>query len=162
MTFMQSDEHLLRETLEAGADIYMQKPFETSVLQEVVGRCLANSEALNVLKFRQDEVNSMRCLLWQKSSGIGFTANLSPYFAKRAWRLILFFEHAPDAIAVTLSDGMLLEVNVILCSYTGYSKQELIGNPLSMLFSANHLAKHSFERFKDLSGEIVENERIIL
>lgn len=161
-TILQSDQQLLLEALEAGADLYLQKPFETSELKEVISRCLEISDVLNVLKSKQEEVNTMRWSLRQLSRGNDFNSGRTPYFAQRASRLVQLFESAPDAIAITLPDGILLEVNNMLCSYTGYSKHELVGNQFSMLFSGEHLKRNPFEKAKVLSGEIVENERVIL
>lgn len=162
MTILQSDQRLLHEALEAGADLYLQKPFEASELKEIISRCMEISDVQKVLKSKQEEVNAMRWSLQQLSRNNVFSSGRTHYFSQRASRLVQLFESAPDAIAVTLPDGTLLEVNNMLCSYTGYSKHELVGNLFSMLFSGEHLERNPFKKAKVLSGEVVENERIIV
>lgn len=161
MTIMQSDERLLFEALEAGADLYLQKPFEPAELQEVISRCLDFVNAHKVLLNKQNEVDNLRWSLRQMSRGSSIRPRHKPFFEQRALRAMQMFESAPDAIAITLADGIILEVNNMLCEYSGYSKYELVGNHFSILFSDAQLQKHPFEKFRVLSGEVVENERRI-
>lgn len=162
MSNLQSDEQLIQEAIEAGADFFLQKPFEYNEMQQVFTQCLNIIEVQHKLKLLKEAANNLPWSLSKMQKGSVATTNQPHYIHQRAKRSLQLFENAPDAIAVTIPDGTMLDVNDMLCRYSGYSRHELIGRNLSMLFSGEHLQLFPFEVEKVLGGEVVENERFML
>ncbi len=59
-----------------------------------------------------------------------------------------FFETLPEYCFVTSADGEILDINAAACSALGYSKEELIGKPLSAIYVPGALT-----RLIELSGK---------
>jgi len=52
-----------------------------------------------------------------------------------------FFDTLPEYCFMTSADGVILEVNAAACSALGYSKEELVGKPLSFIYVPDALAR---------------------
>ncbi|MBN2348296.1 MAG: PAS domain S-box protein [Bacteroidales bacterium] len=71
------------------------------------------------------------------------------------------FEQAADGILVGNSKGQIIEVNTSICILTGYTKEELLLQPITKLFTPKELQNNPL-RFDLLDkGEIVSRERTI-
>jgi PAS domain S-box-containing protein len=57
-------------------------------------------------------------------------------------------ESAPDAMVLTDPEGRILLVNARLAQLFGYSREELVGEPVEMLMPARFRAKHPAHRVK--------------
>lgn len=162
ITVIQTNDQMLIEALGAGADLYFQKPFEATEFKNAIEKCLVISDARKDLAHKKEQLTKLQSALLRDSviSSVKHRPNLM--FEQRALRALRLIESAPDAIAITLPCRVMLEVNNMLCQYTGYSQYELVGYPFSMLFSSATLQEIPFECDRVLSGEIVEQERQLL
>jgi len=65
---------------------------------------------------------------------------------RNAQRYTDLFEFAPDAIVMTNSDGMIVQINRQTETLFGWTRGELIGQPVEILMPANARAGHSHLR----------------
>lgn len=71
------------------------------------------------------------------------------------------FEQAADGILVGIDDGRIVEANESICTLTGYSKEELIGNNISVLFTEDELENHPLRYDLVKKGQSIIIERNI-
>ncbi|MBK9290358.1 MAG: PAS domain S-box protein [Bacteroidetes bacterium] len=161
LTILQTDEPLMHEALAAGADLFIQKPLDTAGLKEVATKCMELAKAQRLLAHKQNELDNLQWSLRPRMQPGANVLRPNLLQTQRAQRSQQIFAHAPDAIAITTSDALILEVNAKLCEYSGYQANELIGNQFSVLFSEAELKRKPFQVEKVLKGETVENERFL-
>jgi len=63
------------------------------------------------------------------------------------------FEHAPDGIVIIDADGHYLDANGSVCHMLGYSREQLIGAPLSLI-----VAEHEIPHIAEALGVIATNQ----
>ncbi len=73
-----------------------------------------------------------------------------------------FFENEPEYCYMVSPEGMILDVNAAALRALGYKKEELLGEPLRLIYAPQSLPKATalFEKWK--SGGAVENEELII
>ena len=69
------------------------------------------------------------------------------------------FEQAADGILIGNEKGVILDANESMFQLTGYSKNELIGKKINLLFNKEEIDKNPFDYQAVLSGKMVSNER---
>ncbi|MCB2197327.1 MAG: PAS domain S-box protein [Bacteroidetes bacterium] len=69
------------------------------------------------------------------------------------------FEQAADGILVGIKDGEIVEANESICNLTGYSKDELIGKNIKILFTKDILTKKPLRYDLVKKGETVISDR---
>ncbi|MGM0503835.1 MAG: PAS domain-containing sensor histidine kinase [Bacteroidota bacterium] len=74
----------------------------------------------------------------------------------------LLFEQAADGILVGVGKGEIIDANKSICDLTGYSKHELIGNNINVLFSKNELKDNPLRYDLIKVGNTIIKERNIV
>lgn len=74
-------------------------------------------------------------------------------------RFSTLFEQAADGILVGVKDGEIVDANESICKLTGYTKSELIGANIKMLFTDAILSKKPLRYDLVKKGETVVSER---
>lgn len=69
------------------------------------------------------------------------------------------FEQAADGILVGVEDGTIIDANTNICQMSGYSKSQLIGSNISMLFPKDELESKPLQYDTVLDGKTVLKER---
>lgn len=69
------------------------------------------------------------------------------------------FEQAADGIVVGVEDGTIIGANTNICQMSGYTKSELIGSNISMLFPKDELENNPLQYSSVLTGKTVLRER---
>jgi PAS domain S-box-containing protein len=74
-----------------------------------------------------------------------------------------FFETWPEYCYMISPSGEILDVNPAACNALGYSKEELIGRPVSAIYAPESLSKMGdvFEKWKR-SGEVHDEEMVVV
>ena len=74
-----------------------------------------------------------------------------------------FFETWPEYCYMISPSGKILDANPAACKALGYSKEELIGRPVSDIYAPEYLSKMGdvFEKWKR-SGEVHDEELVIV
>src|SRR6056297_407663 len=74
----------------------------------------------------------------------------------------LLFEQAADGILVGVGKGEIIDANKSICDLTGYSKQELIGNNINLLFKKEELKTKPLRYDLIKVGNTIIKERTIV
>ena len=77
-------------------------------------------------------------------------------------RFSSLFEQAADGILVGIGQGEIVEANESICKLTGYSKSELLGANIKILFDPNELGNTPLRYDLVKKGETVIRERAIV
>lgn len=78
---------------------------------------------------------------------------------ERRWSAI--FEQAADGILIGTKKGIISDANENMMKMTGYTRDELIGAPIEMLFGEQELAENQLEYSLVKEGATVQRERSI-
>lgn len=79
----------------------------------------------------------------------------------RERRYTAIFEEAAEGILMGAADGTITDANRSMCDLTGYSREELLGNTIEMLFEPHVLEQQPLQYGKVVSGSAVRRERIL-
>ena len=81
---------------------------------------------------------------------------------QREYQFSTLFEQAADGILVGIKGGEIIQANESMCSLTHYSKNELIGQNISILFEQNELESTPLRYDLVKKGDTVIRERNII
>jgi len=81
---------------------------------------------------------------------------------KSEHRFRSIFEQAAEGILIGNNQGIITDTNLSMTQLTGYSREELIGNSINMLFEPNKLAQKPLRYDLVSSGTTVQRERSIV
>ena len=97
--------------------------------------------------------------LKQNDHSIAFYNNLKQYFGAEIMRkqqeeeLNLFFNDAPEILAVASPEGYFVKVNPAFCNLLGYPEEEIISTPFSEFVHPNDLMETTKEFGETITGE---------
>lgn len=72
------------------------------------------------------------------------------------------FDHAAEGILIGDEAGLISDANVSICEMSGYTKRELVGQPIEILLSEESLRFEPLRYDLVLKGESVRKERTLL
>ncbi len=76
-------------------------------------------------------------------------------------RMRSLFDQAADGILIGSGSGIITDANFSIARITGYSREELIGNPIDIIFPPPELNDKPLRYDLVHKGEVVQRERII-
>ncbi len=76
-------------------------------------------------------------------------------------RMRSLFDQAADGILIGSGAGIITDANISITRITGYSREELIGNPIDIIFPQPELTRKPLRYDLVRKGEIVQKERVL-
>jgi PAS domain S-box-containing protein len=102
------------------------------------------------------ELDGERCILWNWSD-ISEQRHAEQAQREADARYRALFEAALDGMVITTPQMEILDANPVTFAMSGYAREELIGRPVSMLYSREELAKRPLRRYEaDDSWSVLE------
>lgn len=78
-----------------------------------------------------------------------------------AKRFRSLFDQAADGILTGTAEGIITDANVSICRISGYSRDELVGRPIDIIFPEPELERQPLRYDLVHSGEVVQKERTL-
>jgi PAS domain S-box-containing protein len=105
--------------------------------------------------------------LGELSGGVGIVEDISERVEsekkvkENLEKYLFLFEQAADGILIGNEKGIIIDANPSICKMSGYSRNEILGNHISFLFSDAVVEKKPFDFDSVLSGKTILTQRTL-